>query len=318
MESHKTIYKFIDIKLYNDFSKSLKEKSISYYERNGITFYIELLDSVIGEINVYFKNKTDASIFLLRADAYDKINKKDEKDEKNIIYEYINNMWTKSLTLLTHNAIDIVGLDKHIEQIISIIDTIKANTNHLIKIGENKPINILLYGPPGCGKTLLWQLISKIKSLNIGIVPTDIIFNKEMVMQIDSMVVENIDLIPNFKYIFDKLNEIKFTDKILINFFTASSLQLEQLEPLDFYECIQISEPTIEMIAMKIKRMIPENNLISSNESDLNNMGKMYDLIELLEKKNIKSYRKIVNYTLRYMYKLDFLDQMIKHINELD
>jgi ATP-dependent 26S proteasome regulatory subunit len=138
----------IDEKMYNN----IKSELLSIPINNGMKYYSNniIFTSTLEDNNIKVIDNNTNIIFLSMSE--------------NVIVEFNNNE-TKSIFKSEFNfkELGIGGLDKQFEVIFRRAFASRAIPTNICKdLGINHVRGILLYGPPGCGKTLIARQIGKI------------------------------------------------------------------------------------------------------------------------------------------------------------
>jgi SpoVK/Ycf46/Vps4 family AAA+-type ATPase len=200
----------------------------------------------------------------------------------------------------------------------------KKYSEFLKNINESQSINILLYGPPGCGKTSLWKLIASLTERTVGIINhTNIGFGKNVfspnsTYKIDTIIVEDFDrwfkLNPDrdIAEILNSLDGVNDNSSYL-RFFTCNDTTLieENKALLDrFIATYYIGKPTKEAITAKV------NKILSFYETT--DSVKVNQFIDLVVESNLGNIRKLVHFMVKYLFDVNYIDNMISNINKLD
>jgi vesicle-fusing ATPase len=151
-------------------SEELKSKLLKfYYEQyfnNGQELLFRYNDNILHlKINNIIQRDTSSKKPLHILDYHSSIilSSKSEKinlDNQNIIEENKEHLIIPDFNF---EDLDIGGLDNEFIEIIKKVFVTRLVPNHIIKkFGQKHIRGLLLYGPPGCGKTLIARQISKI------------------------------------------------------------------------------------------------------------------------------------------------------------
>ncbi|KAL4717910.1 hypothetical protein ACJJTC_001328 [Scirpophaga incertulas] len=135
----------------NDVLQRLAAKTeIFLYGDLDTLFHIAMRESYLKQQNAYYENRTNPDLRHIREDDF------------NTALEYIRNLQSHHLDAPKIPKVyweDIGGLEKLKKELLKTIE-FPIKYPHLFKNSSLKRSGILLYGPPGCGKTLVAKAVS--------------------------------------------------------------------------------------------------------------------------------------------------------------
>jgi SpoVK/Ycf46/Vps4 family AAA+-type ATPase len=236
----------------------------------------------------------------------------------------MNNTWYQEKFITSSDRENYVGNKEIIDEILHVINMHKKHSEFLKKIDESKSINILLYGPPGCGKTSLWKLIASLTERTVGIVSHHsisagkFVFSPDKKYNINTIIVEDFDRWFKIRPDMDIAQILNSLDGIddnssYLRFFTCNDPTLieENKALLDrFYATYYIGIPTRDAVSAKV------NKILSFYE--INDINKVNKFIDLIVEKKLGNIRKLVHYMIKYLFDENYLDKMIENIDKLD
>ncbi len=85
-------------------------------------------------------------------------------------FDYNREYWASEGTYRSRSPENLVGCEYILDTIRTVLDKYQDHHEILQKLDENKPLNILLYGPPGVGKSSLIMTLAALKSWPIYMV----------------------------------------------------------------------------------------------------------------------------------------------------
>jgi hypothetical protein len=200
------------------------------YKVGNTEFYISS-DYKDKSFYLYFKTIDDLKSFNKH------FNNKAAPDTYKIYNYTIRNGWVQVANVDYSLLENFAGYKDIIEQILDIIKIHEKHKQFLKSIGENRSINILLHGPPGCGKTSLWKLIVSLTNKSAGIIEHQHIeigakiMTPQKSLGIDTIIVEDFDrwlkINPDvdISQILNSIDGINDSDSIL-RFFTCNDLSV--------------------------------------------------------------------------------------------
>lgn len=325
----------------------------NYYKTNGIHINKDsgsttLLDSGrhnIGGTNVFIINQSKQGYmyyyfesiedyYVLYNHIGDKMITK-KKLVSNPVYRYTpRSGWVLCEQYNTKSSEeDVFGYDDYISQIYKDISNHQKYCTFLKEIGEVRSINYLLYGPPGTGKTSTIKAIASKLNCAVFIVNAGDISINNIVNVLSPQTVEHKDktkilLFEDFDRFlgFDKVETVisgilnaldGFDDKgDTVRFFTANNVELIINNSALINRMSAKYEyhyPDIDIFRKKLYRLLSFYN----NEILETNKDKIEEFIKLAHNKKI-TVRPFVNYIIRYLFDEDFIDNMIKNIDQLN
>jgi len=328
----RSIYKYynVDGAVYDNDNILYALPSSKLYNFDDVTLYFHNQHKN-GYIYMIFKHKNDFETLISNIQN---LEKQETNSISNPLYRFNISKYTWYLvdSYKTKDAnSDIFGYDDYISQIEKdILNHINYN-KFLKSINETRSINYLLYGPPGTGKTSMIKAIaSKLKCAVFIINTGNIVVNN-----ISYILSPNITIQTPCKIkllLFEDFDRFLETDKIetimsqilnsldgfddcgnTIRFFTANNK--ENIFKIDalinrMSSTFEFFMPTIDIFRKKLLRL-----LSYYQDTELDNT-KIEKFLQLVVEKNI-TIRPFINYVIRYLFDEDYLDMMIKHIDEL-
>ena len=281
-----------------------------------------------GFVNIWFKSKSDYETVFQEVEKSKKKNLDGIKHKLYRVNQY--GSWELSQSYNDRKRINLVGYDEYIEKLSNDIQNYKKHKEFLKSVGENKSLNYLFYGPPGCGKTTMALVIASVFDLPIYIMsalsrkyslmtPTEpgpkILlfedFDRYLSGASSSMSDKNINDSGHMSDILNSLDGLNSGDEI-IRIFTGNNCKIifENAALINRMSCcLKFDSPSREMFREKFKAILPKPDGLDDT--------KLEKLLDLLGSPPKVTLRPFVNYVIRYLFNENYLDDMIKNINEL-
>jgi len=272
-----------------------------YYTYQDIMFYYSD-EYKSGKCYMFFKTYNDMEKMN---QLFAQLNSFIPKSIPIYAYNGMSNTWYQEKLITQSDRENYVGNQEIIDEILNVINMYNKHSAFLKKIDESKSINILLYGPPGCGKTSLWKLIASLTERSVGIVnhhnimSGKYVFSPDKKYNINTIVLEDFDRWIKLKPDMDIAQILNSLDGVddnssYLRFFTCNDPTLieENKALLDrFYATYYIGIPTKEAICAKV------NKILSFYET--NDLDKVNYFIDLLVERKLGNIRKLVHYMIK-------------------
>jgi hypothetical protein len=292
-----------------------------HYKLNDIDVWISN-QSKQGYFYIWFKCEEDYTSLI------EYINKQKTPPQKIMsypLYKYdVMHGWRDAGNYIPKQNF-LIGYSQYLDTINKDIQNYVKYNQYLNSIGECSSLNYLLYGLPGTGKTtLINELCSKnnypVFIVNPNKMPKDDIdkvLNPKRI-GIKILLFEDFDRFMEAKdvssitsQILNSLDGFDDNSSGIIRFFSANNPNIifeNEALVSRMNGKFKFEAPTRDMFEQKLKKIFTYKTDIDTD--------KMNKYLDLVDGKNI-SLRQFTKYTIRYLFDDEYLDNMIKNINDL-
>lgn len=314
----------------------------TYFELGNVT--VKCFESSSTEVVLLFESeeackKLTSELSRLVKEEQEKKNKKVQAIKRKIYrWNSMNGRWELSSRFSDQSNFQLIGYEDVLDDIEDSIDTHLKHLDYLKKLGESKSLSFLLYGPPGVGKTTLIRTLASRKNYAVCIVnmfelnpsylsyvlnpqisgvpagdPRIVVFEdfdrflgkKDVTADDHPMMSQILNALDGFE---DKANSVRFfTGNNVDVILNTSALVNRMADKFEF------SYPGREAFEAKLKYLF-QDRWESLTDADYAKIKTFID--KVMEVKNL-TLRPFTNYILRYMFKEDYLDQMLSHTDHL-
>ena len=284
--------------------------------------YVEEFDSTV---RMWFRDREAFNAFDAEMNA-----KEDSTPNSVYRFDYEREIWVSEHSYQPRSPENLVGCEH-------ILSTIRANFKNyqkhqeiLQKLDENKPLNILLYGPPGCGKSSLIMTLASLESLPIYIVNANGLQFRNLQAALSprrrscetgmrivlfedfDRFLEHQDIGVVLSQILNALDGVDNTDSRTVRFFTGNNCDVIFGTPAMINRMssrFSFSPPTREMLEERLNQVLHACGHPSLEKDSA--------LLDRAVKCGI-NMRQWAAFALRFAFDQQPVVQMLEHIDQLD
>lgn len=279
-----------------------------------------------GFVCIWFKTQADYETVI------DHVEKKKAGNLANVSHKLYrldgHRGWVLSDRYADKKQVNFVGYDDYVRKLEKDIANYMLHHEYLKSVGENKSLNYLFYGKPGCGKTSLALLLASKFDYPIYVMndlsrsysvltPTGpgmkILlfedFDRYLSGKSSASANNSISDSGHMSDILNSLDGVNSGDEI-IRIFTGNDCKIifENEALINRMSCcLKFDKPSRSMFEQKFKALLPNLDGVDDN--------KLQTLLDQVDGK--VTLRPFVNYVIRYMFEENYLDDMIGNISEL-